>query len=93
VHTRQAGITCATITTATCRSCVCLCVLQDMAQGPDAVPDSATTESDSVSDVQLLRSGGDERTLFKLTLQVSSGAARTCVRTHKRCSMLQLCFH
>jgi hypothetical protein len=48
----------------------CSCVLQEVPQGPDAVPDSATTESDSVSDVQLLRSGGDERTLFKLTLQV-----------------------
>lgn len=45
-------------------------MLQDAAQGPDAVPDSTTTESESVSDVQLLRAGGDERTIFKLTLQV-----------------------
>lgn len=44
--------------------------LQDQGPAIDAAGDSATTESDSVSDVQLLRSGGDERTLFKLTLQV-----------------------
>lgn len=45
-------------------------VWQDVAQGSDTVPDSTTTESESVSDVQLLRAGGDERTIFKLTLQV-----------------------
>jgi hypothetical protein len=38
--------------------------------GDDAAPDSSTTDSDSVSDVQLIKSGGEERTLFKLTLQV-----------------------
>lgn len=35
------------------------------------MPDSTTTDSESMSDVQLIRSGGDERTLFKLTLQAS----------------------
>lgn len=59
------------------RDVLCLDVLQDVAQGADAVPDSTTTESESVSDVQLLRAGGDERTMFKLTLQVGEG------RTHR----------
>jgi hypothetical protein len=45
-------------------------VLQDQGSVLDPAGDSTTTESGSVSDVQLLRSGGDERTLFKLTLQV-----------------------
>jgi hypothetical protein len=39
----------------------------------DPAGDGTATESDSVSDVQLLRSGGEERTLFKLTLQVRTG--------------------
>jgi hypothetical protein len=36
----------------------------------DAAGDSATTDSESVSDIQLVRGGGEQRTLFKLTLQV-----------------------
>jgi hypothetical protein len=52
-------------------------VLQDLVQGADTVPDSTTTESESVSDVQLLRAGGDERTIFKLTLQVRKRAVAT----------------
>lgn len=55
----------------------CAAVLQDQSQGLDAAGDSATTESESVSDVQLLRSGGDERTLFRLTLQVCGGPTAT----------------
>lgn len=36
----------------------------------DAAAESATTDSESVSDIQLVRGGGEARTLFKLTLQV-----------------------
>jgi hypothetical protein len=36
----------------------------------DAAGDAATTDSESVSDIQLVRGGGEQRTLFKLTLQV-----------------------
>jgi hypothetical protein len=45
--------------------------------GPEGDPlglapvESATTDSESVSDIQLVRGGGEQRTLFKLTLQVS----------------------
>jgi hypothetical protein len=41
----------------------------------DAAGDSATTDSESVSDIQLVRGGGEQRTLFKLTLQVRQGWA------------------
>jgi hypothetical protein len=36
----------------------------------EAGGDAATTDSESVSDIQLVRGGGEQRTLFKLTLQV-----------------------
>lgn len=39
-----------------------------------AATDSTTTDSESVSDLQLVRGGGEQRTLFKLLLQVRHSA-------------------
>jgi len=53
--------------------CILLCLQASSGQGAElAATDSSVTDTESMSDVQLLRSGGDERTLFKLTLQAST---------------------
>lgn len=44
--------------------------LQDGGEGADTAADMSTTDSESVSEMQLVRGGGEQRTLFKLTLQV-----------------------
>lgn len=47
--------------------------LQEAADGPAAAAaaeTATTTDSESVSDIQLVRGGGEQRTIFKLTLQV-----------------------
>jgi hypothetical protein len=55
----------------------CAVHVQDAGEA-DAAGDSATTDSESVSDIQLVRGGGEQRTLFKLTLQVRPRKAGGC---------------
>lgn len=64
--------------------------LQEAAEGVDAgaaAETATTTDSESVSDIQLVRGGGEQRTVFKLKLQVR------CFRCLPCCVLCAICQH